>query len=310
MAPPLDLQGATLPRPFHDAFDIAARLSSGFRSLKVAPWPLLLGALIMQCTEGGSGSGGNYSGSDGGDSGSWDSYDWENLHGILGELPWGDPSGAVAAIGGAELAVIAVILIVAMGVGLLCGGAMLAFRSWIHGGYVRLHREVLRSGAGGFDTLFGAGDVFWSLVGFKLVWALIYTGTLLLALLPGGLLAIAGAVAKITPLIWVGVALMVLVAIPVAVYVTLGLVFGELAVALDGAKAMEAVERSWDLARGNRLWLLLYLFVTGLFTLVGICLLCFGIVITRAIADTGFTEAYLLATRPASELEGWWSLDR
>jgi hypothetical protein len=298
-------------RPFREAFDIAARLSSGFRALKVAPWPLLLGALLMQCTEGGSGSGGNYSGSGGsGDDGSWDSYDWENLGASIGDLATPDPAGAIANVGGAELAIIAVVLVLALGVGLLCGGAMLAFRSWVHGGYVRLHRQVLRTGAGGFDTLFGASDVFVSMIGFKLLWGLIYTGTLMLALLPGGVLVGAGAIAEVTPLIWVGVALMVLVAIPVALYVTLGLVFGELAVALDGAKAMQAVERSWELARGNRLWLLLYLFVTGMFTLVGICLCCFGVVFTRAIADTGLTEAYLLATRPAAELEGWWSLER
>ncbi len=300
-----------MTRPLREALDITERLTSGFRALKVAPWPLLLGAFVMQCTEGGSGGSGNYSGTDDGDGGdSWESYDWERLGARAGDLDWLDPANMMGGLGGAELGVIAAVVLLLVVVGLLCGGAMLAFRSWVHGGYLRLHREVLCTGTGSCETHIGAKDVFLSMIGFKLLWGLIYTGTLMLALLPGGVLLGFGVFTDLDALMAVGVGLMVLLAIPVALYVTLGLVFGELAVALDGARAVEAVERSWDLARGNRGWLFVYLCVTGLFTLVGICLFCFGIVVTRAIADTGFTEAYLLTTNPRESLEGWWSLGR
>jgi hypothetical protein len=90
-------------------------------------------------------------------------------------------------------------------------------------------------------------------------------------------------------------------------YVWLGLYFGHHAVALDEAGTMQAVEMAWDLARGNRLWMLLYLFVTGVIWLAGHCLCCVGVFATRALVDTARTEAYLFATRDDSVLQGLWS---
>lgn len=292
-----------MPRSFRDAFDISRSLSSGLEALQAAPWPLLLGAVLMQCTEN---SGGNYSGSSPsggggsdpwGDYDSWESHDWLGLGARAEELTRFDLGDAAGNIGGAELGIIVVIMALVLGLGLCCGLLVLAFRSWVHGGYIRLHEEVLRTDAGSFATLFGAADSFLRMMGFKLVAALIHTGIFLLALVPGGVLLGVGLYLDSVPLLGVGGAAMLLIAAPCSIYVWLGLYFGNHAVALDDASVVGAVERSWELVRGHRLWLLLYLVVTGLVWAIGMCFCCVGIFLTRAVVDTARTEAYLLATR-------------
>jgi hypothetical protein len=300
-----------MPRPFNEAFDLARSLSSGWRSLKAALWPMLVGAVLMQCTEGG-GSGGNYGGGGGGDdwggSESWDSHSWEHLGAQLAELGGVDPVRFAGSMGASEALIIGVIVLLVLGLALLCGAVVFVFRAWVRTGWIRLHMEVLGTGTGSWGTLFGGADAFLRMAGYELLRAVIQLGSTLLAMIPGGLLLALGLVLE-QPLVWgPGIGMMALLGIPVAIYVGLGLEFGGHAVALDGAPVMAAVERSWELARGNRLWMLLYLFVTGVVHIAGMCLCCVGVFFTRAIVDTARTESYLLATRDRADTDGFWSL--
>lgn len=303
-----------MPRSFRDAFDIGHSLTSGFEALKRAPWPLLLGAVLMQCTESNGGSGG--SGGDGGGGSwdeyeSWDSYDWDSLGSHASEL--GDQAlGAVGAglggIGMAELGILAIIFLAIMGLVAGCVVIVVLFRAWLHPGYLRLRAEVLTTGRGSFGTLFSGADAFGSMLGYKVIAWLIHTGVVLLTLSPGAAVLIGGAVLESTALAVLGLVLMFLLATPVSLYIWLGLRFGAHAVALDGAGALQALERSWSLARGNRLWMLLYMVVTGVVWMGGMCVCCVGIFVTRAVVDVARTEAYLLATRDEPGLQstqGW-----
>jgi hypothetical protein len=303
-----------MPRSFRDAFDIGSTLTSGFEALMRAPWPLLLGAVLMQCTES---NGGNYSGGGGDDGGSWDeheswdSYDWDSLgsHATeLGDLAVRGVGAGLGGIGMAELGILALIFLVIMGMVLGCVVIVVLFRAWLHTGYLRLRAEVLTTGSGGFGTLFGGADAFGSMLGYKVITWLIHTGIVLVALSPGIAVLIVGTVLELTVLALSGLALMVLLATPVSIYVWLGLRFGAHAVALDGVGALQALERSWSLARGNRLWMLLYMVVTGVIWLGGMCICCVGIFVTRAVVDVSRTEAYLAATRDDPGLmctRGW-----
>jgi membrane-anchored glycerophosphoryl diester phosphodiesterase (GDPDase) len=94
-----------------------------------------------------------------------------------------------------------------------------------------------------------------------------------------------------------------LFAVPTMIYVGIGLAFGDRAVVIDGLGPADALDRSWSLAKGNRVQLFVFLFVTTLFRLAGLLLCCIGVVLTRAIVDVGTTEAYMLATQ--SNTDAW-----
>jgi hypothetical protein len=85
------------------------------------------------------------------------------------------------------------------------------------------------------------------------------------------------------------------------IYVGIGLAFGDRAVVIDGLGATDALDRSWSLAKGNRIQLFVFLLATTLFRLAGLLLCCIGVVLTRAIVDVGTTEAYMLATQSSSD---------
>ena len=104
-------------------------------------------------------------------------------------------------------------------------------------------------------------------------------------------------------------ALSALIAVPVGFYIGLGLAFGDHAVALDALGPTDALEKSWEMASGNRLYLLLFLFVYGVVNViavfVGLLMLCIGALFTiptaRAVTDIGFTEGYLMLTGRAGD---------
>jgi membrane-anchored glycerophosphoryl diester phosphodiesterase (GDPDase) len=135
------------------------------------------------------------------------------------------------------------------------------------------------------------------LAGFKIMAGILVLGTILLAALPGGIVVVAGVIAKLTVVWGIGIGLIVVLAVWVGFYVGLGLALGRHAVALEGLGVFAAIERTWELCRGHRLWLFVYCFVMGVVTLAGICLCCIGVVLTRALADTAFTESFLALTR-------------
>jgi hypothetical protein len=260
-----------------EAFDIPRAIGHGWEALKRQPIGLLLGAFLMSVTEGGGGGSG----------GNGQPADSQGLSEGLRE--------ASNALGGAEWAVIALI----GGCVLCCGLAILLFRSWLEPGYLRLHRELVIGGASGVGPLFGGASAWTRMIAWNLLSGVIMLGTLVVAMLPGGALLGAGyASHESVPLMVAGGVLMAIIGVPVGIYVKLGLSFGAHAVALDDLGVMDALERSWALARGARLHLFLFFLVTGLFWAAGLLLCCVGVFATRAIRDVGVTEGYLIATRP------------
>jgi hypothetical protein len=109
--------------------------------------------------------------------------------------------------------------------------------------------------------------------------------------------------------------LAVLPAIPVAIYVGLGLAFGDYLVVFDKRSAVDALGESWAIAKGKRLQM--FVFGVGLWlarvtaTLAGFCLLCVGSLVTSPIAlaihDYAWTRTFLLLTRPREETDAYAS---
>lgn len=301
--------------PFREAFSIERSLRHGWRSLLRCFPILFVGGCLKACTDGGGGSGGNW---DGGDSGSSDAMQrWIDGWGQPGSWAMDlDPAALLGSAGlpdvgewvliGVMLAVVTVVIV-----------ALLAFRAWLIPGYLRLHREILQTGEGRWETLFSGADRFVAMFVWQLLGVVVGLGTLALAgALPAGVMT--WGITQHEPLVvGAGVALLGLVTLPIVAYVSLGLLFGDAAVALDELGAVDALARSWSLASGNRIWLLIFALVTWivqvLVTIPGLCFCCVGIWVTRAtgfaIRDVGFTSAYLLHTLPEDETRGWsiWS---
>ncbi len=305
-----------MTQPFHEAFQLRRAVDHGWAAFKAAPAPLIVGAILMQCSEGGGGGTGNW-GSALQDRGEADPGGsaalaprllgagreaWCRASDALGDL-FGDLSDA---LGGQDTTVVAAVVAVAVVLGLVCVLALFAFRCWIEPGWYRLQREVLETGTGRFETLFGAWDAILRLAGWKLLAGLITLGTVLLAAIPGGACLALGLVRDQVPLAVTGGVLAALFVIPAFWYVGLGLWFGPRLVALEGARAVEALERSWDLARGHRWRLWWFVLVLVLLQVSGMCLLCIGILVTRPVAETGATGAFLLLVRPREETDGFW----
>jgi hypothetical protein len=284
------------------AFDIGRALSHGWAGVKRQPVGLLLGSLLLTLTEGGGG-GGNPGG---------------------GKLEWGDDSpdpgsssldllrdGARGAFGdafdlhtagGIGLALVALVCVA------FCLAAVLSFRCWILSGYIRTQRDLVIRGEAGAGTLFSGGPDVVRLVLWKLLSVALVLGVVAVAAIPalvGGGAAYLAQAGETTIAVIAGTALFVFV-VPTMIYVGLGLALGDQAVVVDGFGPVAALDRSWSLARGNRLSLFAFFLVTGLFRLSGFLLCCVGIVLTRAMADMGVTESYMLATQ--SDTEGWATL--
>ncbi|MFZ5475475.1 MAG: hypothetical protein ACOZNI_01765 [Myxococcota bacterium] len=256
---------------FSEAFSPARAIAHGIEGLKRQPLGILLGGFLMGITQGGSSGG--------------------------GPSDFGGENGDVEMSPEAALALLAAFAVV-IGVVVVFGVIGFLVRSWIHTGWIRLHRDLVVDGQAEVVTLFRGFDAFGRMAGWKVLSTLVALGTFVASLLPGGVLAaVAWSADQRDLAIGGGLLLGALVALPASIYVALGLALGAHAVALEGKGPVAALERSWELADGNRLTLLVYYFVTGLFTLLGILLCCIGVWWTKAIVDVGTTEAFLLATR-------------
>lgn len=280
------------PRTADEAFDLASGLQSGFEVFKRA-WPVLfVGSCIKSCTEGG---GGNYN-----PSGLSDLAN-SNNGGGLDQL---DPTAL-----GITAAVVAVVLVVVLVVVVL----VLALRAWIVPGWLRTHEEVLRTGNTDWSTLFSGGDRFVPMLLWSLLQGVISLGAVGLPAAPGIGIAIWGFYNN-QPMIGGGGTLLALLpAIPIGIYVNLGLRYGDYLVTFDERSAMEALGESWGLASGNRLRMILFGVVLWLMritvALAGFCFFCVGGLVTGPIAlalyDIPWTRSFLLLTRPRTETDAW-----
>ena len=272
---------------FERAYDPGKALGLGFEALKKAPAPILLGGLLVQCGQGTGSTLGDLTGQS--DSPAW-TGDWA---GALERIDsYGDGS-----------------LVLAILLATLCVGAGLLlvffYQAWIQSGFIRLHREVLSSGRGRLSTLLASIDAFWPMLRWKILKSFVMLGTGTVSAAPGGLLVLLGYAGDSTATTLLGLLLLLALALPVTLYVALGLYFGPWLVVLDGLRARVALERSWEMARGRRVHLLVFILVMSLFSLLGMLLFCVGVVLTRGLAETGSSAAFLLFTRGQAELDGY-----
>lgn len=288
-----------MARQFNESFRIGQALEHGLAALKAAPGPLLAGAVLVQCTDG-SGGGGNSLASPGrgGEGGSFDTDAFAAAFRQSADAL----SDFVSTTGMLILGIVAVMVIAIA----IC---VFLFHCWVLAGYLRVQRDILDRGEGRYEVLFGAGGRLWSMVGWKLLEAMILLGTGLAAAAPGLLLMAAGTWGGLPQILFqAGVLIALVLAVPVLIYVGLGLSFGEMAVALEDRGPLEALDRTWTLVRGHRISLFVFQFVLAIFTAIGVCACCVGIFVTRGIADSGRTGAYLLYTRDDEQNDRMWVL--
>jgi hypothetical protein len=255
--------------PIDEAFAPVRALRHGADALQRAPVGLLVGGALILLLDTCAGSGGNQG----------------DLSELTGHL---DQSQARLVVGLVWLFTVFAI-------------ASFFLRCWLLPGWLRLHRHVLQTGEDAMGALFGGGDAFLRMLGWQVLNKVILLGTFVVAALPGGALMALGAAQENDVLASVGAVLLLVLALPVLVYVWLGLVLGDYAVALEDLRPVATLERTWELARGNRLRLGVFFGVMELFSLLGVLLCCVGVFLTRPIAQIGATEAFLLATVPGAK---------
>lgn len=324
---------------FPTSFDPARNFSLAWRGVKLNPVPMLVGGLLMQCTSGGSGGGGNIgrlgdlipTGEDDGyDNSSGGDFQWQErlgqpleqlgtwLQGGFWRLQEGLPpelERMLEDLGGAGFSVglIVGIVIAALCCGLVIGLALAAANAFLSVGWYRMHQDVLSTGRADLGRMFGGGDRFMPLFLWRLLKGLISFGVALVFMLPGGAVVGVGVVQEAPVLMGLGALLMGVLVLPAAIFVGLGLAFGDYAVVFEGLGVMEALERSWSVANGNRLQTLIFGIVGAviafLLAVVGLCMCFVGMLITlplaRAIVDMAWLSGWLMHTRPVEETNAW-----
>jgi len=233
-----------------------------------APLTLILGGILLALTEGEGFSGVHYSGED-----------------------WDDPEALTAGA-----------------LGLVC--CCIGFGIWVLNcllqvGFAGATQRVMVTGEERFSDLFQERGLWFSMVLARLLkTVLLVAATLPFLFMIGGPLLLAealdvetlGAVAAV----FFGVAY-----IPIWFFVILGLVLVEQAVAVESLAPVAALQRSWEVAKGNRLSLFVFLVVTAIVELAGLLACCIGVLFTAAWSYTAWYEAYIrfaLKTPP----EGMW----
>ncbi|MCP4809925.1 MAG: hypothetical protein GY913_10360 [Proteobacteria bacterium] len=323
------------PIPFSEAFSPGRAIKHGIEAVKRAPFPLLCGAFILGFTEGG-GSGNSFSSTgdvldDGGNDWDYGGYDYDFgsdwnykllsdglgdlvqtgqiagsaptdafLQGLMGSSDFDDPA-MIGAILGAMCCFSVLILI------------FFALRCWVKVGWIRLHEQVITTGEGTFGVLFGGSDRVVDMAIWAILATAINVGAIFASVIPGALVMGVGAAMEMEPLIILGGLLLMILMIPALVYIGLGLAMGDHALVLEGKSPMQALERSWELADGNRVTLFIFNFVMALFAFaavfLGLLMCCIGVILTspasRAAIDVGFTESFLMHTRGKSEALKW-----
>jgi hypothetical protein len=247
------------------------------------------------------------------------------LLGVLVSLGMGGAGGVVLQFGGqgpdleqmvmdaggdpaALLKVLGALFAASLVLSTLVNLALWLARTWLLAGQLRVYRELLLETEPQASTLFSGANVYGSmLLGGALVW-LISTGTYALTGAPAAPFFVwawqsfeAGDI--MTAQYWCLAGLLVLgiVTVPLATYVWAGVVFVQHAIALDGLGVLDALEKSWSLAAGNRIRLVNFGFIAFFFGGMGTIVCCIGRFYTQLVADVAWTEAYLRATGRVGE---------
>ena len=197
--------------PAGRAFRVRRALGNGFKAMRVAPWPMWLGGLLLIITDGCRGG--------------WPPglTDWgDDEHTTLlprllpatlqNTTPWDfNPEWFFGWLAVAVLAVVLVVLCIAL--------ALFFLQCWIQVGFIRLHVGILEARRDEVAPLFAGGDRFWAMVGWRSLAALLVGGTGLLTSLPGAVLTWFGYVAHDDVRTTLGIALMAFVTLPALAYV-------------------------------------------------------------------------------------------
>jgi hypothetical protein len=261
---------------FSAAFDPFRALRASWSAVRQAPLPLLLGGILLVFTSGNGGGGAGFN--PGGMQGSFD-RDFEDLLPVF--------------VGIAALAC-------------CVGTVFFLFSSWLEVGFQNTVQRVLETGEGDAGMLFDARGRFWDMVLVRLFAALLTFAAALPLLLVAAAIAFAAdrGLAPEGALIVFGI-LLGLILITVVIFVALGLSLSTQAVALEGLRPGEALRRSWNLVAGHRLQLFLYWLVLGVFSFLGVCACCVGVLLTGSLARIAPVDSYLALTR-GGERPSWW----
>ena len=194
--------------------------------------------------------------------------------------------------------------------GLTCLGCLLFLVAFAINGLVQVGlaaavQRVMLTGEEQFKDLFRDRGLWLNMILTRIMKSLIMLVSVLpAAFLAGGPIFIGHLFDLYELGVVAGVAL-VLAYVPIVIYVMLGLLLMEQAVAIEGKLPFEALERSWEIARGNRIQLFGYALLLGIVSLVGVCACCVGYFFTSAWAWVAWNESYLRLTQSVPP-EGLW----
>ena len=248
---------------FAEAYDPFRALGEAWQMLRKAPLGLLIGGLLLLFTDdGGSVGFGNFS----------EDTNFE---------AW-------------EVALIALV------VGAVCafGLALFLFNCWMRLGFASTLEKQFEGRPVDVGDLFQGRGSFMAMVLARLLKLLIFVVAALPAVAIVLLAGLADSKLDLNEVsLGIAAALALLAYVPVLIYVGIGICLVSEAVAIERMQPMEALSRSWSLARGQRMRLLLYGVVMWILTVSGLCLCCVGILGTFTWAETAKIESYLQLVR-------------
>jgi len=197
------------------------------------------------------------------------------------------------------------ILIPAMGLAVLLSLAVVAITSWLKVGYYTGIETVMRDGDVEFDQLFKSRGR-WLNVFLAHLLQIFLTLVLVVPFFIGAFMMIGIGKGMDLGEGWIILLVVVfcLSYLPVYIYVLLGLILLPMPAALDGLGPVESLSRSWSLAAGIRMQLLLMGLLYLALTVVGLCACLIGVLGTGIITHVMWCEAYIQATR--DDMGDWW----
>lgn len=249
---------------FAEAYDPFRALGEAWQMLRKAPLALLIGGLLLLCTD------------DGGSVGYGNFFD-ESKH--------------------FEAWQVALIVLV---VGAVCafGLALFLFNCWMRLGFASTLEKQFEGRAIDVGDLFQGRGSFMAMVLARLLKLLVFFVAALPAVAIVALAGLADSKLDLSDVaLGIAAALALLAYVPVLIYVAIGISLVSEAVAIERMQPMEALSRSWSLARGQRLRLLLYGIVMTIVCVSGLCLCCVGILGTYTWTETAKLESYLQLVR-------------
>jgi len=194
------------------------------------------------------------------------------------------------------------------GSGLCLGPLLFLANCLLQIGFAGALQRVMVTGEERFRDLFQDRGLWLHLVLARLASALFLSAALLpfFVLLEGPVFL--ARLLHVETLGWIaGVAFSIAYA-PIFVYVVLGFLLVGPAVAIEGKRPVDAIQRSWEIAEGQRIQLLVYFGVLGLVGVSGVLLCGVGLLLTLPWCETARFESYLRFALP--EVEGGAWVDR